>query len=131
MLHCLQVKLERGTMSHRYIVSSTPYLKLNGRPIYKVPPRGNLPNPYHWKPGPLQNLIQIGEEQNHMVTIIIAPPQEDVEDVVVATEDVASTQEQELTITITPIQDVESIKPVKTRKIRVGNKVKIVPISTL
>ena len=118
-------------MSHRYIVSSTPYLKLTGRPIYKVPPRGNLPNRYHWKPGALENLIQIGEEQNHMVNIIIAPPQEDVEDVVVATEDVASTQEQELTITITPIQDVESIKPVKTRKIRVGNKVKIVPISTV
>lgn len=118
-------------MSHRYIVSSTPYLKENGRPIYKVPPRGNLPNPYHWKPGPLENLIQIGEEQNDMVNIIIAPPQDDVVDVVVATEDVESTQEREVTITILPIQDVASIKPVKTRKVRVGNKVKIVPITTL
>lgn len=110
-------------MSHRYIVSSTPYLKQNGRPIYKVPPRGNLPNPYHWKPGPLQNLIQIGEAQNDMVNIIIAPPQD--------TEDVESTQEREVSIIITPIQDVASIKPVKTRKVRVGNKVKIVPITTL
>ena len=66
-----------------------------------------------------------------MVNIIIAPPQDDVVDVVVATEDVESTQEREVTITITPIQDVDSIKPVKTRKIRVGNRVKIVPITTL
>lgn len=106
-------------MSHRYIVSSTPYLVTSGRPIYKVPPRGNLPNPYHWQPGPLQNLIQIGEEPTMLDIIIIQPTEEDVE------------SEREVTITITPIQDVESIKPVKTRKIRVGNKVKIVPISTV
>ena len=122
-------------MSHRYIVSSTPYLKQNGRPIYKVPPRGNPPNPYHWKPGPLQNLIQIGEAQNDMVNIIIAPPKEDVVDVVVDTEDVESTQEREVHIIITPIYtgklDVASIKPIKTRKVRVGNRVKIVPITTL
>ena len=118
-------------MSHRYIVSSTPYLVTSGRPIYKVPPRGNLSNPYHWKPGTVQNLIQIREEQNDMVNIIIAPPQEDVVDVVVATEDVESTQEPEVgTIVITPIQDVDIIQPVKTRKIRVGNKVKIVPITS-
>jgi hypothetical protein len=64
-----------------------------------------------------------------MLNIIIAPPQGDVEDVVVATEDVESTQEPEVgTITITPIQDVDIIQPIKTRKIRVGNKVKVVPI---
>jgi DUF917 family protein len=67
-----------------------------------------------------------------MLNIIIAPPQGDVEDVVVATEDVESTQEPEVTITITPIYtgliDAASIKPIKTRKIRVGNKVKVVPI---
>ena len=72
-------------MSHRYIVSSTPYLVTTKPPIYKVPTRGFVVNPYHMQPGPLANLIQIGEEQNNMVNIIIAPPQEDVE---VATEDV-------------------------------------------
>ena len=112
-------------MSHRYIVSSTPYLVTTKPPIYKVPTRGFVVNPYHMQPGPLANLIQIGEEQNNMVNIIIAPPQEDVE---VATEDVESTQEPEVgTITITPIQE-EVREPVKTRKIRVGNKVKVVPI---
>lgn len=113
-----QIKGEQ-TMSHRYIVSSTPYLKQSGRPIYKVPSRGNLPNPYNWKPGPVQNLIQIREESKDMVNVIITPPQED-------TVDVESTQEREVSIIITPIQDVE---PVKTRKIRGKNgKVQIVPI---
>ena len=64
-----------------------------------------------------------------MVNIIIEPPQE-VADVEIATVDVESTQEQEGTIVITPIQDVDIIQPVKTRKIRVGNKVKIVPIES-
>ena len=114
-------------MSHRYIVSSTPYLVTTKPPIYKVPTRGFVVNPYHMQPGPLANLIQIGEEQNNMVNIIIAPPQEDVE---VATEDVESTQEPEGTIVIRPIQE-EVREPVKTRKIRVGNNVKIVPISTV
>lgn len=54
-----------------------------------------------------------------MVNVIITPPQED-------TVDVESTQEREVSIIITPIQDVE---PVKTRKIRGKNgKVQIVPI---
>ena len=104
-------------MSHRYIVSSTPYLKLSGRPIYKVPPRGNLSNPNHMKAGPLQTIIQIGVEQNDMLDIIIDPPQEDIE------------SEQELLITIEPVQE-EVREPVKTRKIRVGNKVEVVPIET-
>ena len=63
-----------------------------------------------------------------MLEIIITPPQEDVE---VAQEDVDSTQmalqEPEGTIVITLIEE-EVREPVKTRKIRVGNKVKIVPI---
>jgi hypothetical protein len=63
-----------------------------------------------------------------MLEIIITPPQEDVE---VAQEDVDSTQmalqEPEETIVITLIEE-EVREPVKTRKIRVGNKVKIVPI---
>ena len=63
-----------------------------------------------------------------MLDIIITPPQEDVE---VAQEDVDSTQmalqEPEETIVITLIEE-EVREPVKTRKIRVGNKVKIVPI---
>jgi len=112
-------------MSHRYILSSTPYLKQSGRPIYKVPPRGNLHNPNHMQPGPLENLIQIGETQNHMLDIIIITPQEDVE----IAQDVESTQEPEGTIVITLIEE-EVREPVKTRKIRVGNKVKIVPIDT-
>ena len=112
-------------MSHRFILSSTPYLKQSGRPIYKVPTRGNLPNPYHWKPTLVQNIIQIGKEHNDMLEIIITPPQEDVE----IAQDVESTQEQEPegTIVITLIEE-EVREPVKTRKIRVGNKVKIVPI---
>ena len=117
-------------MSHRYIVSSTPYIKLSGRPIYKVPPRGNPINPYRWQPGPLVNLIQISEEQNSMLDIIITPPQEDVEVAyqLPIEEDVDSTQEQEPgTIVITMVEE-EVREPVKTRKIRVGNKVKIVPI---
>lgn len=115
-------------MSHRYILSSTPYLKQSGRPIYKVPSRGNLPNPYHWKPTLVQNIIQIGKEHNDMLEIIITPPQEDV---AVAQEDVDSTQmalqEPEGTIVISSIEE-EVREPVKTRKIRVGNKVQIVPI---
>jgi hypothetical protein len=68
--------------------------------------------------GPVEVLIQVGvEEQNDMVNIIIEPPQEDVE------------SEQEVTITIQPIQE-EVREPVKTRKIRVGNRVKIVPVET-
>ena len=104
-------------MSHRYIVSSTPHLVTTKPPIYKVPTRGLVVNPYKHKPGPLETLIQIGEEQNDMVNIIIEPPQEYVE------------SEQELTITIQPIQE-EVREPVKTRKVRVGNKVAIVPIET-
>jgi hypothetical protein len=111
-------------MSHRYILSSTPYLKQSGRPIYKVPSRGNLPNPYHWKPTLVQNIIQIGKEHNDMLEIIITPPQEDV---AVAQEDVEPTQEPEGTIVISSIEE-EVREPVKTRKIRVGNKVQIVPI---
>tara|TARA_Y100000310_G_scaffold333808_2_gene412139 strand:- start:1083 stop:1469 length:387 start_codon:yes stop_codon:yes gene_type:complete len=116
-------------MSHRYIVSSTPYLVTTKPPIYKVPTRSMVVNPNKMKPGPLETLIQIGEEQNDMVNIIIEPPQE-VAEVEIATVDVESTQEQEGTIVITPIQDVDIIQPVKTRKIRVGNKVKIVPIES-
>ena len=114
-------------MGHRYIVSSTPYLVTTGRPIYKVPPRGNVANPNREPNGLVHNLIQIEREENDMLDIIIAPPQEDVE---VATEDVESTQEPKGTIVIRPIQE-EVREPVKTRKIRVGNKVKIVPISTV
>jgi hypothetical protein len=58
-----------------------------------------------------------------MLDIIITPPQEDVE----IAQDVDSTQEPEGTIVITLIEE-EVREPVKTRKIRVGNKVKIVPI---
>ena len=104
-------------MGHRYIVSSTPYLVTSGRPIYKVPPRGNVANPNREPNGPVHNLIQIEREENDMLDIIIEPPQEDVE------------SEQELTITIQPIQE-EVREPVKTRKIRVGNKVAVVPIET-
>ena len=110
-------------MSHRYILSSTPYLKQSGRPIYKVPSRGNLPNPYHWKPTLVQNIIQIGKEHNDMLEIIITPPQEDV----AVAQDVEPTQEPEGTIVITLLEE-EVREPVKTRKIRVGNKVQIVPI---
>jgi len=102
-------------MSHRYIVSSTPYLVTTKPPIYKVPTRGNVANPNREPNGPVYNLIQIEREENDMVNIIIEPPQEDVE------------SEQELTITIQPVQE-EVREPVKTRKIRVGNKVKIVPV---
>ena len=130
MLHCLQAKSGEDAMSHRYIVSSTPYLVTTKPPIYKVPTRGLVVNPYKHKPGPLEKLIQIGEEQNDMVNIIIEPPQEVLE-VEISTVDVESTQEPEVgTIVITPIQDVDIIQPVKTRKIRVGNKVKIVPITS-
>ena len=63
-----------------------------------------------------------------MLEIIITPPQEDV---AVAQEDVDSTQmalqEPEGTIVITLLEE-EVREPVKTRKIRVGNKVQIVPI---
>tara|TARA_B000000460_G_scaffold133346_1_gene93938 strand:+ start:140 stop:526 length:387 start_codon:yes stop_codon:yes gene_type:complete len=123
------VKSGEEAMSHRYIVSSTPYLVTTKPPIYKVPTRGMVVNPNKMKPGPLETLIQIGDIQNDMVNIIIEPPQE-VADVEIATVDVESTQEQEGTIVITPIQDVDIIQPVKTRKIRVGNKVKIVPIES-
>ena len=109
-------------MSHRFILSSTPYLKQSGRPIYKVPTRGNLHNPNHMQPGPVHKLIQIREESTTMLDIIITPPQEDVE----IAQDVDSTQEPG-TIVITLIEE-EVREPVKTRKIRVGNKVKIVPI---
>jgi len=105
-------------MGHRYIVSSTPYLVTSGRPIYKVPTRGNVSNPNHMPNGSVHTLIQIDrEEQNDMLDIIIEPPQEYVE------------SEQELTITIQPVQE-EVREPVKTRKIRVGNKVAVVPIET-
>ena len=106
-------------MSHRYIVSSTPYLVTTRPPIYKVPIRGNLPNPNHMPNGPVEKLIQVGvEEQNDMLDIIIESPQ-DVE------------SEQEVTITIEPIQE-EVREPVKTRKIRGSNgKVQIVPIDTI
>jgi hypothetical protein len=81
------------------------------------------------QPGPLNNLIQIREESTNMLDIIITPPQEDVE----IAQDVESTQmalqEPEGTIVITLIEE-EVREPVKTRKIRVGNKVKIVPIDT-
>lgn len=60
-----------------------------------------------------------------MLDIIIITPQEDVE----IAQDVESTQEPEGTIVITLIEE-EVREPVKTRKIRVGNKVKIVPIDT-
>ena len=102
-------------MGHRYIVSSTPYLVTSGRPIYKVPPRGNVANPNREPNGLVHNLIQIEREENDMLDIIIAPPQDDVE------------SEQELTIIIQPVQE-EVREPVKTRKVRVGNKVKIVPV---
>ena len=107
-------------MSHRYIVSSTPYLVTTRPPIYKVPTRGNLPNPNHMPNGPVEKLIQVGvEEQNDMLDIIIESPQ-----------DVESEQEvQEVTITIQPIQE-EVRERVKTRKVRVGNKVQIVPVET-
>ena len=106
-------------MSHRYIVSSTPYLVTTRPPIYKVPTRGNLPNPNHMPNGPVEKLIQVGvEEQNDMLDIIIESLQ-DVE------------SEQEVTITIEPIQE-EVREPVKTRKIRGSNgKVQIVPIDTI
>ena len=111
-------------MSHRFILSSTPYLKQSGRPIYKVPTRGNLHNPNHMQPGPVQRIIQLREEQKDMLEIILTPPIENVE----IAQDVDSTQEQEPgTIVITLIEE-EVREPVKTRKIRVGNKVKIVPI---
>jgi hypothetical protein len=38
-------------MSHRYILSGIPYLKQSGRPIYKVPTRGNRSNPNNYKNG--------------------------------------------------------------------------------
>ena len=106
-------------MSHRYIVSSTPYLKLSGRPIYRVPSRVDIANPNNMSNGPVENLIQVGvEEQNDILYIIIESPQEDVE------------SEQELTITIQPIQE-EVRELVKTRKVRGSNgKVKIVPVAT-
>lgn len=107
-------------MSHRYIVSSTPYLVTTKPPIYKVPTRGNVANPNREPNGPVYNLIQIEREENDMLDIIIAPPQDDVEDV---------ESEQELTIIIQPVQE-EVREPVKTRKIRVGNKVAVVPIET-
>jgi len=70
------------------------------------------------QPGPVHTLIQIREEQEDMLDIIIEPPQEDVE------------SEQEVTITIQPIQE-EVREPVKTRKVRGSNgKVQIVPVET-
>ena len=102
-------------MSHRYIVSSTPYLVTSGRPIYKVPSRGNIANPNKEPNGEVYTIVQI-KEPDDMLDIIIEPPQ-DVE------------SEQEVTITIEPIQE-EIREPVKTRKVRVGNKVKIVPVET-
>ena len=100
-------------MSHRYIVSSTPYLVTSGRPIYKVPSRGNIANPNKEPNGEVYTIVQI-KEPDDMLDIIIEPPQ---------------VEEQEVTITIEPIQE-EIREPVKTRKVRVGNKVKIVPVET-
>ena len=45
-------------MSHRYIVSSTPYLKQSSRPIYKVPPRGNVSNPNHMRNGAVKIVFE-------------------------------------------------------------------------
>jgi len=38
-------------MGHGYIVSSTPYLVISRRPIYKVPTATLKVNPYRWKAG--------------------------------------------------------------------------------
>ena len=104
-------------MGHRYIVSSTPYLVTSGRPIYKVPSRGNISNPNHMPNGSVQTLIQIDTEvQTDMLDIIIEPPQEYVE------------SEQELTITIQPVQ--EEVRESKVRKSRADKKIAVIPIET-
>lgn len=104
-------------MSHRYIVSSTPYLVTSGRPIYKVQQRPNITNPNHMKNGTVQNIVQIGvETHNSMQDIIIETPQ-NIE------------LEQEVTIHI-EVEQEEVQEPIKTRKVRVGNKVQIVPVET-
>mgnify|MGYP003137090152 CR=1 FL=1 len=120
----------------QYINGGTPYLVTSGRPIYKHFTHTLKVNPNRMSNGLVENIIQIGvEEQNDMLDIIIIePPQEVVSewdmliDAMVGTEE-EQESEQEVTIHIEFVQE-EVREPVQTRKIKVGNKIEIVPIET-